>query len=75
MYIHVHITPKAKKDSIEQIGELRYAVSVKEPAEKNRANERMCEIVAKHFSVSRSAVRIVNGHRSRSKLIEIKLKS
>ncbi len=72
MYLHIRITPKSKKDSIEQIGELRYAVAVKEPAEENRANERMCEIVAEHFSVDRKKIHIVNGHRTRTKLIEIK---
>jgi len=72
MYLHIRITPKSKKDSIEQIGEFRYAVTVTEPAEGNRANERMCDIVAKHFSVERKRVHIVNGHRSRSKLLEIK---
>jgi uncharacterized protein (TIGR00251 family) len=72
MYIHVKITPKAKKDSIEKIDEFRYVVSVKEPAEGNRANERMCELLAKHFVVVRANVHIVNGQRSRSKLIAIR---
>ncbi|NTV22569.1 MAG: DUF167 domain-containing protein [Candidatus Yonathbacteria bacterium] len=72
MYLHIRITPKSKKDSIEQTGELRYAVTVTEPAEDNRANERMCEVVARHFSVERKQVHIVNGHRSRSKLVEIR---
>jgi len=71
MYIHITITPKAKKDSIEQIGELRYAVSVREPAENNRANERMCAVVAEHLGIARNAVRIVNGHRGRSKLLSV----
>lgn len=75
MYIHVKITPKAKKESYEVLDETHVAISVKEPAERNLANTRMREMIALYFHVPVGAVKIINGHQSRSKLVAVHLES
>ncbi len=44
-----------------------FDIYVREPAQKNMANMRVRELVAKHFAVDVSAVQILTGHRSRKK--------
>jgi uncharacterized protein YggU (UPF0235/DUF167 family) len=75
MYIHVKMTPKAKRESFEVLNETHVAVAVKEPAERNLANTRMREMVAEHYLVPVAAVRIISGHHSRSKLVAVHLES
>ncbi|PIT91069.1 hypothetical protein COU17_02155 [Candidatus Kaiserbacteria bacterium CG10_big_fil_rev_8_21_14_0_10_49_17] len=68
--VRVHITAGAKKENLtEDDGVLK--VSVKERAEKNMANRRMCELVAEHFHVSAGAVRIIAGHHHPRKIVSI----
>ncbi len=71
MYVKVRVYPKSKKEKIEETGENRFDVHVKELAKDNRANERMIEMMARHFSVNKSAIRIINGHHSPSKLLSV----
>ena len=69
MYIHAKVTPGAKKESLKQISADHFEISVRQKPERNLANARIIELVAEHFKVSKNKVRIVNGHRSSSKLI------
>ena len=70
-YIHVKVTAGAREESFVQKSEDHFEVSVREKAERNMANGRVVELVAGHFKVPVSKVRIVNGHRSPSKLLII----
>ena len=71
MYVHVHVMPKSKRESVERKKVDHFIVHVKEPAERNLANERVCELVAQEFGVARARVRIINGHQSPSKLLSV----
>ncbi len=70
-YIHVKVTAQAGKESFKEKSSDHFEISVKEKAERNMANTRVLEIVAGHFKVPKSKVRIVNGHRHPSKLIVV----
>jgi uncharacterized protein YggU (UPF0235/DUF167 family) len=70
-YIHVKVTAGAGKESFKQKSEDHFEISVREKAERNMANTRAIELVADHFSVPISKIRIVNGHRHPSKLLVI----
>ncbi len=70
-YIHIKVTASAKKESFHKKSVDHFEVSVKEKAEHNMANTRVLELVAEHFKVLVSKVRIVNGHRHPSKLLVI----
>ena len=73
MYIKVKVQAGAKREVIKQKSKDSYALFVKEPAERNLANRRVCEIIASLFNVSIKNVRIINGHQSPSKILSINL--
>lgn len=73
MYIKVRVLAKSKKEELIKKNKDTYIVSVKEPAERNLANKRICEIMADIFSVSVKQVKIINGHQSPSKILSINL--
>lgn len=70
-YIHIKVTAGARKESFKKKSEDHFEISVKEKAERNMANTRVLELVAKYFKVPLKKVRIVNGHRHPSKLIVV----
>ena len=70
MYIKVFVTPDARRESVEEKGET-LAISVREPAQGNRANERVREIIALRLHVPLGKVRILTGHRSRGKMLSV----
>jgi uncharacterized protein (TIGR00251 family) len=73
MYIKVRVLAKSKKEEVLKKSKDAYMISVKEPAERNLANKRICEIMASIFSVSVKQVKIINGHQSPSKILSINL--
>jgi uncharacterized protein YggU (UPF0235/DUF167 family) len=73
MYIKVKVQAIAKKEQVKQKNKDTYMISVREPAERNLANKRVCEIVASLFNISIKNVRIISGHQSPSKILSINL--
>ena len=71
MYIKVRVEPQSRKELFEKRDETHFFIKVKEKALAGSANNRVIELLAEHFGVSSKQVRIVNGHRSPSKLIHI----
>ena len=65
------VTPSAKREVVEEKSEDVLAISVKEPAQGNHANTRMREIIAARLAVPLGKVRILTGHRARSKIVSI----
>lgn len=71
MYIKVRVKAGEKKEKIDKKAENTFNVSVKEKAENNQANRRICEIVSSIYGVSLKEVKIVSGHHKSSKLLLI----
>lgn len=71
MYIKVKVQAGAKREVITKKSKDSYLISVRERAERNLANKRICEIMASLFSVSIKNVRIINGHQSPTKMLSI----
>ena len=69
--IWVIVKPQASKEEILRLADGEYRVSVHAPAQEGKANEAVIELLASHFSVAKSAIKIVRGQSSRRKLIEI----
>ena len=69
MYIHVKAKTKQKTEYIKELKESYFEISVKEKAENNNANDKILGILKKHFNTSK--IRIINGHKSPSKLISV----
>jgi uncharacterized protein YggU (UPF0235/DUF167 family) len=73
MYIKVRVEAGSKKESIKKKNKDTYIVSVREKAERNMANKRVCEIIASLFNISVKGIRIISGHQSPSKILSINL--
>jgi uncharacterized protein YggU (UPF0235/DUF167 family) len=73
MYIKVRVQAGSKKEEIRKKNKDTYLISVKEKAERNLANKRVCEIMAKEFGISEKNIRIISGHQSPSKILSINL--
>lgn len=71
MYLRVHVVPASKRESVQEGKDGALSISVKEPAEGNQANKRVRELVALKFLLPLSAVRILSGHHSPTKLLTI----
>ena len=70
-FVKVKVKAGARRESIfvEKTNTLH--IAVKEPAQDNRANDRMIAVVAGHFHVGRKAIEIVSGHHRPNKLLKI----
>jgi len=68
----VRVQPRASKDEV--AGEMDGALKVRlrAPALEDRANEALCEHLARLLKTPKAAVRILSGERSRRKRVEIR---
>lgn len=71
MLINIKATPNAKHAEIKKLSDMDYKAKIDAPALEGKANARLLEMLAEHFGVSKSQVRIVKGLGSRNKLAEI----
>ena len=68
-YIHVKVNAGVRKEFFIQKSEDHFVATIREKAERNMANSRVLELISNHFKILKSKVRIINGHRSPSKLL------
>lgn len=71
MYIRINATPGAKKEQFKQVAPDRYHIHVKEPAERNMANNRIRELLARELGLTEGVVKLISGHRSPHKIFSI----
>lgn len=71
MIVRVRVNAGARKETQITISDNKMQISVKEPAEDNRANDRVRTMLAHHYRVPVGDVRLINGHRHPSKTFEI----
>ena len=69
MHIKVKAHPDSKKEAVKKISAERLSICVREPAEDNRANARILEIVRSLYP--KSKVRMISGHRAAHKIFEV----
>lgn len=72
MKIFVKAKPNSKAESIKKLSETNFEISVKEPPVKGQANVAIMVALARYFRVPLSSVKIISGHTSRQKIVEIK---
>lgn len=70
MKIQVKVKPNAKTEEISQKGD-NFMVRVKEPPKEGRANQAVIKLLAEHFGVPQSQVKILSGFKAKNKIIEI----
>jgi len=70
MKIQVKVKPNSKTEEVIQEGD-SFIVKVKEPPKEGKANQAVIKLLAEHFGVPQSQVRILSGLRSKNKVIEV----
>src|SRR5438445_3471518 len=68
----VRVQPRASKDEIAGVMDGALKVRLRAPALEDRANESLCEYLAELLKTPKAAVRILSGHHSRSKRVEVR---
>jgi uncharacterized protein (TIGR00251 family) len=68
----VRVQPRASKDEVVGVMNGALKIRLQAPAVENRANEALCEFLARLLKTPKSAVRILSGDRSRTKRVEIR---
>lgn len=71
MILMVKVTPNARKNSNEGFHDGILKVRIHAPPDKGKANETLIEFLSETFSIPKSRIRILSGHTSRLKKIEI----
>ncbi len=69
--ITVQVQPRSSHDGIVGLHEGRLKIRISAPPVDGQSNQRLTEVLAKAFGVSKSSVEIVKGHHSRLKTITI----
>jgi uncharacterized protein len=69
--IWVNVKPAAKRETIAAISKGEFNVQVRAPAREGRANQALIELLAQHFNVPKSTLRIMRGEKGRRKLVRI----
>lgn len=72
MTIQIKVKTKQQESKILQTGDFEYTVWVKALPDKNKANEEIISLLARHFSVNRDEIQIKTGKTSSRKTIIIK---
>ena len=70
MKIQVKVKPNSKTDEVSREGD-SFIVKVREPPKEGKANQAVIKLLAEHFGVPQSQVRILSGFRSRNKVIQV----
>jgi hypothetical protein len=83
MKIFIKAKPNAKTESIEELKRIpgiadskkagipTFKVTVKATPTDGKANDAVVRVVAAHFNISRARVRIISGHTTNQKIVEI----
>jgi len=70
MKIQVKVKPNSRTAEVSREGD-SFIVKVKEPPREGRANQAVIKLLAEHFGIPQSQVRILSGLKSRNKVIEV----
>jgi uncharacterized protein YggU (UPF0235/DUF167 family) len=71
MYVKVRVYPGMKKEKLTRLDVHHFEIVTKAPAEQNAANKRVKELIAHEYRVTEKQVRLVTGHHSPSKILEV----
>jgi uncharacterized protein (TIGR00251 family) len=68
--IEVKVKPNSKTEQVSQVG-ASFMVEVKQPPKEGQANQAVVKLLAQHFGVPQSQVKILSGLRSKNKIVEV----
>ena len=68
----VRVQPRASNDELAGVIGGALKVRLRAPALEDRANDALCEFLAELLKTPKAAVRILSGHHSRTKRVEVR---
>lgn len=71
MRIKVKVKPNANNNELKEISPGFFEARVSVPPEKGKANQRVIELLAKHFKIPKSKINLISGNTYKEKLFEI----
>ncbi len=71
--VRAQVIADARREQIEYIGEHSFSIHVREPAERNEANDRVRHLIAHHYTVPLKSVQLLTGHRGKKKSFSVVL--
>ena len=71
MKIKVRVKPNSSRQEIEDFGDGNYLVYLKSPAEDNRANIELINLLSKHLCVPVRRIKLKFGKTGRDKVLEV----
>ncbi len=72
MRYNIRVKPNSKKGPlVEEAADEELVVYLQEPAANGKANEALIKVLAKHFGVTKRNIKIIQGAKSRNKIIEV----
>jgi uncharacterized protein YggU (UPF0235/DUF167 family) len=69
--LFVEARPGSGEERVEDLGDGKYKVWVREPADKGSANKAIILALSKHLDIPRSHISIRSGHSGRNKVLEV----
>jgi uncharacterized protein (TIGR00251 family) len=70
MRLEIRVIPNAKQSSVDMKNGMFHIRTTAKAAD-GKANEAVVKLLAEHFGVAKSSIRIVRGHTARTKLVEV----
>ncbi|MEI6479115.1 MAG: DUF167 family protein [bacterium] len=71
MLIHAKVETESKKEEVLEKNKTSFVVKVKDEAKENKANNKVLLLLSRHFNIEKNRLRIITGHHSPSKILEI----
>ena len=71
MFIRVKVFPGFKKEEVIEKSENSFEIKIREKPERGEANKRLILVLASHFKVPKSKIRLIKGFKQRTKIFEI----
>jgi hypothetical protein len=69
--IYIKVIPRSSLNKVEKVSEGEYKAWVTAAPIDNKANKMLIRILADHFGVSKSSLKIISGRTAKKKLVEI----
>jgi uncharacterized protein (TIGR00251 family) len=67
--LNVDVHPRARHQQVQKIGEREYKIRVLSPPSEGKANKEVIAVLASHFHLPPSRVKILKGKKSRQKIV------
>lgn len=71
MRITVKVKPNSERQSVKVENDI-YTINLNSPPLEGRANKELIEVLSDYFNIPKSKIEIINGHKGRVKIIDIK---